>query len=132
MYSQSAILNTVRDDWNLINQPKGKHYMAKVTITAKALIRDGDLLCETTRADVLATLGKNRPLIAEMKQHNQPLVRTKTIDGDEFLVIATPDTVNRRVTVQVVAGTDVNGTVAGTATFGYTSFFKCLDEGDED
>ena len=105
--------------------------MAKVTITAKALIRDGILLNEDTRVDVLSTIGKNRSLVAEMKQHNQPLVRTKTIDGDEFLVITTPDTVNRRVTVQVVAGTDVNGTVAGTATFGYTSFFKCLDEGDE-
>jgi len=84
------------------------------------------------RADVLSTIGKNRHLFAEMKQHNQPLVRTKTIDGVQCLVIATPDTVNRRVTVQVVLGTDVKGDVMGTATFGYTSFFKCLDEGDED
>ena len=106
--------------------------MAKVTITAKALIRDDILVNEDTRAAVLSTIGKNRSLVAEMKQHNQPLVRTKTIDGRVHLVIATPDTVNRRVTVQVVKGTDIKGDVVGTATFGYTSFFKCLDEGDED
>ena len=106
--------------------------MAKVTITAKALIRDGILLNEDMRADVLSTIGKNRTLVAEMKQHNQPLLRTKTIDGSVHLVIATPDTVNRRVTVQVVKGTNITGDIVGVATFGYTSFFKCLDEGDED
>ena len=106
--------------------------MAKVTITAKALIRDGILLYEDMRADVLSTIGKNRTLVAEMKQHNQPLLRTKTIDGSVHLVIATPDTVNRRVTVQVVKGTNITGDIVGVATFGYTSFFKCLDEGDED
>ena len=106
--------------------------MAKVTITAKALIRDGILLNEDMRADVLSTIGKNRTLVAEMKQHNQPLLRTKTIDGSVHLVIATPDTVNRRVTVQVVKGTNITGDIVGVATFGYTSFFKCLEEGDED
>ena len=106
--------------------------MAKVTITAKALIRDGILLNEDMRADVLSTIGKNRTLVAEMKQHTQPLLRTKTIDGSVHLVIATPDTVNRRVTVQVVKGTNITGDIVGVATFGYTSFFKCLEEGDED
>ena len=106
--------------------------MAKVTITAKALIRDGILLYEDMRADVLSTIGKNRTLVAEMKQHNQPLLRTKTIDGSAHLVIATPDDVNRRVTLQVIKGTDITGDIVGVATFGYTSFFKCLDEGDED
>ena len=106
--------------------------MAKVTITAKALIRDGILLNEDTKADVPSTIGKNRTLVAEMKQHNQPLLRTKTIDGSVHLVIAIPDTVNRRVTLQVIKGTDITGDIVGVATFGYTSFFKCLDEGDED
>lgn len=106
--------------------------MTKVTITAKALIRDGVLLNDDTRADVLSTIGKNRSLVAELKQHNQPLVRTKTIDGSVHLVVATPDTVNRRVTLQVIEGTDIAGDIVGVATFGYTSFFKCLDEGNED
>lgn len=105
--------------------------MAAVTITAKALIRDGILLNEDTRADVLSTIGKNRSLVAEMKQHNQPLVRTKTIDGRVHLVIATPDPVNRYVNLQVIKGTDITGDIVGVATFGYTSFFKCVDEGDE-
>ena len=106
--------------------------MAKVTITAIALIRDGILSNEDTRADVLLTIGKNSHLVAEMKQHNQPLTRTKMLDGSVHLVIVTPDEVNRRVTLQVIKGTDITGDIVGVATFGYTSFFKCLDAGDEE
>lgn len=103
--------------------------MAKVQITAKALLRKG-LLTDTEgyRDEVLAVVGKNDKLLKEMRIHGYPLARLVTIDDTQYTVIVEPDEDNGRVTVQVV---DEFADVKGSATFGYTSFFKCVDDSDD-
>ena len=108
---------------------KGKeNKMAKVQITAKALLRNG-LLTDTAghRDKVLAVVGKNDKLLKEMQVHGYPLARLVTIDDEQLTVIVEPDKENGRVTVQVV---DELATCKGSATFGYTSFFKCVDDSE--
>lgn len=100
--------------------------MAKVQITAKALLRNG-LLTDTAgyRDVVLAVIGKNDKLLKEMQIHGYPLARLVKLDGKQYTVIVEPDEAHGRVTVKLV---DAVEGLKGSATFGYTSFFSCLTD----
>lgn len=101
--------------------------MAKVTITATALIKYGVMRDEIARGDVLAIIGRNDKLLKEQKIHGMAFARVGGVGGSEAIVIVTPDTDNKRVTVDVLR----DGGKVGGATYGYTSFYKCVAD-DED
>lgn len=99
--------------------------MAKVTIDAKALIKKGVMKDEAIRNQVLAVVGKNDKLLKELKIHTLGLHRIATIgDTGECRIDVFVDKDRGAVTVDVVSLTDFD--TVGSATFGYTSFFKCV------
>lgn len=107
--------------------------MAKVTIEAKALIKKGVMKDEAIRNQVLAVVGKNDKLIRELQVHQFGLHRVATIgDHGKCVVSVETDKAHGQVQVNVITVDDVE--LIGTATFGYTSFFKCVadDVSDSD
>lgn len=102
--------------------------MAKVNITATALIKFGVMKDESTRADVLKIMGRNDKLLKEQKVHNLAFARVGRVGGDDVVVLITPDCGNKRVTVEVIK----DGDKIGGATYGYTSFYKCVTDDSED
>lgn len=99
--------------------------MAKITITAPALIKKGVMKDETTRTKVLAVVGKNDKLLRELEIHQFGLHRVAPIGNYGNCVVSVEtDKTHGQVQVDVISVDTVE--LLGTATFGYVSFFKCV------
>lgn len=104
--------------------------MAKVTIDAKARIRKGVMTNEQFRNRVLEVFGKNDKLLADVREVflkglADKFVRPFTDGGDKKYAGLRYHADLGIVSVHVynVAGEDL-----GSAVYGKTSFFKCLDD----
>lgn len=104
--------------------------MAKVTIDAIAHIRLGTCKDETIRTALLVTLGKNGALLNDVHTaFNAGVMNTftrPTTAGDGGFVKLE----NTDFGSVVVRHLDDNGVQVGSAVYGKTKFFSCLDDED--
>lgn len=108
--------------------------MAKVTITATAQIRDGLMCNEQSRASVLEVFGKNDKLLRDIKElFEQGVVdkfaRVKIMDGVKFYVVLRYIADQSALAINVI---DTSGRNVGSAIYGKTKFFACLENATGD
>lgn len=102
--------------------------MAKVTIDAIAHIRLGTCKDENVRTALLVTLGKNGALLRDVQKAfsagtMQTFSRPTTAGSGGFVTLTNTD-----FGAVVVKHIDDNGQQIGSAVYGKTKFFSCLDE----